>query len=90
RSDTADGDTPRWTVAIAENRVKLDANLNELGVHCRRFWFPIHTQQPYKESDDRFPNSTRMVPKAIWLPSAFQLSDDDIGYVCKLIRNFYE
>lgn len=88
--DTANGETPQWTDAVAENRDKLDAFLNERGAHCRRFWFPIHTQQPYKESGDRFPNSTLMVPKAIWLPSAFQLNDDDVRYVCDLVRNFYE
>jgi dTDP-4-amino-4,6-dideoxygalactose transaminase len=60
------------------------------GACCRRYWYPLHTQQPYKGPDDRFPNSTRLIPKAIWLPSAFQLADDDVRYVCDLIRNFYE
>ncbi len=87
--DTAGGEVPQWTDAIAENRDKLDSYLNEQNVQCRRFWFPIHTQQPYREPDDRFPNSTRMTRNAIWLPSAFQLKDDDIIYVCDLIRNFY-
>jgi len=88
--DTAGGETPQWTDAIAERRDELDAYLNSHRVHCRRYWFPIHTQPPYREADDRFPNSVRLVPKAIWLPSAFQMSDDDVRYVCALIRKFYK
>jgi len=87
--DTAGGETPQWTDALAERRNELDTYLNGQGAFCRRYWFPLHTQQPYMEPDDRFPNSTRLAPKAIWLPSAFQLSDDDIRQVCDLIRKFY-
>ena len=88
--DTAGGEIPQWTDATAERRDQLDAYLNSHGVHCRRYWFPIHTQKPYHEADDRFPNSMRLVPKAIWLPSAFQMKDGDVRYVCSLIREFYK
>ena len=88
--DTAGGEIPQWTDAIAERRDELDAYLNSHRVNCRRYWFPIHTQKPYLEADERFPNSMRLVPKAIWLPSAFQMGDGDVRYVCSLIRKFYK
>jgi hypothetical protein len=30
-----------------------------------------------------------MMPKAVWLPSALSLTEDDIGAVCAGIRRFY-
>jgi dTDP-4-amino-4,6-dideoxygalactose transaminase len=36
-----------------------------------------------------FPNSTRVGKQAIWLPSAFQMTDDDVRSVCRLITKFY-
>lgn len=82
------GEVPLWTDALVERRNELDQYLQQRGAHCRRFWFPIHTQPPYRLSDDNFPNSTKVIPHAIWLPSAFTLSDDDIKTVCSWIREF--
>ena len=82
------GEVPLWTDAIVERRNELDQYLQQRGAHCRRFWFPIHTQAPYRLSDNNFPNSTKVMPQAIWLPSAFTLSDDDIMTVCSWIREF--
>ncbi|MCG6537074.1 MAG: DegT/DnrJ/EryC1/StrS family aminotransferase, partial [Syntrophales bacterium LBB04] len=79
----------QWTEAIIEKRDELDVYLPDHGVHCRRYWYPIHTQKPYREPDDRFLTSTRRAPKAIWLPSAFQMSDDDTRNVSKLIKQFF-
>jgi perosamine synthetase len=82
------GEIPLWTDAVVERRDELDRRLYEQGIQCRRFWFPIHTQAPYRLPDDNFPNSTRISPHAIWLPSAFTLSDDDVMTVSKSIREF--
>ena len=86
--DLDSGEQPQWVDALAERRDELDAFLASHGAHCRRFWFPIHTQKPYWRPDDGFPNSTRLARQALWLPSAFQLSDDDVRAVCDLIRQF--
>lgn len=82
------GETPLWTDALVERRNELDEYLQQRGAHCRRFWFPIHTQAPYRLSDDDFPNSTNVMPHAIWLPSAFTLLDEDILTVCTWIKEF--
>ena len=84
-----DGEQPQWVDAIADRRNELDAFLAGRGAGCRRFWFPIHTQKPYLRSDVAFPNSTHLCRSAIWLPSSFQMTDEDARHVATLIREFY-
>jgi perosamine synthetase len=86
--DIDGGEMPQWVDALVEDRDALDRHLRSRGAHCRRFWFPIHTQAPYRQPDDRFPNSTRVVPHALWLPSAFSLTDGDVQRVCEEIAGF--
>lgn len=86
--DTKAGVLPQWTDAIVQNRDGLDKFLRTNNIDCRRFWFPIHTQIPYRQNSKDFPVSSKMSPKAIWLPSAFTLKDEDIKYVCKMIKKF--
>jgi perosamine synthetase len=83
------GEQPQWIDALADRRDQLDEFLAKNGAGCRRFWFPLHTQKPYLSDDARFPNSTRVGKQAIWLPSAFQMTDDDVRSVCRLIKRFY-
>jgi dTDP-4-amino-4,6-dideoxygalactose transaminase len=83
------GEQPQWIDALAERRNELDAFMEKNGAGCRRFWFPLHTQKPYLQPDRAFPNSTRLCSQAIWLPSAFQMVDDDARSVCRLVRQFY-
>jgi len=87
--DVKAGEVPQWVDVLADNRDELDQFLRNQNMDCRRFWHPIHTQQPYKESDKRFAHSTKLSPKALWLPSAYTLTDEDIHAVCKQIQKFY-
>lgn len=82
------GAVPQWTDALSDCRDALVEFLAQHQVHCRRFWFPIHTQAPYRASDDRFPHSTRLVPQAFWLPSAFTMTDAEVDTVARLVRAF--
>jgi len=83
-----EGESPQWVDAIVERRDELDRYLLERNVHCRRFWFPLHSQKPYRQAADRFPNSARISRHALWLPSAFSLSDADVTAVCEYISEF--
>lgn len=87
--DVDRGETPQWVDAIADRRDALVAHLRRAGMHCREFWFPIHTQRPYAAPDDQFPVSTRLMPQAVWLPSALRLTEADVALVCAEIRRFY-
>lgn len=88
--DVEAGEQPQWVDALAERRDELDDFLASNGAGCRRFWFPLHTQKPYLRDDRDFPNSSRVGKQAIWLPSAFQMTDEDVLSVCQLIKRFYE
>ncbi len=84
----ATGEVPQWTDVLVERRDDLYDYLAARGIRGRRFWLPLHTQAPYRMSCEQFPNSTKQIPHAMWLPSAFTLSDDDISTVCREIREF--
>ncbi len=88
--DVDRGETPQWVDALAEDRDALVAHLERTDIHCRPFWYPVHTQQPYRAPDDRFPVAMRVVPKAVWLPSALSMTDDDVRVVAARVREFYE
>jgi len=82
------GEVPQWTDVLVKRRDELYDHLAARGILGRRFWYPLHTQTPYRMPCGQFPHSTKQVPHAMWLPSAFTLSDDDVAAVCNEIRNF--
>lgn len=82
-----DDEVPQWTDAIVEDRDRLMGALRRQGMQSRNFWFPLHTQAPYRQPDARFPNATWVGPRAVWLPSAFTLSDDDVLTVCHALKH---
>ena len=88
-ADLAGGEIPQWTDVLAEKRDALVRHLEEQGMRCRKFWHPLHTHPPYRCPDTEFPTSSALVPKALWLPSAFQLGEKEVVGVCKEIRVFY-
>jgi perosamine synthetase len=87
--DLNDGAVPQWMDVLTDQRDELDRDLREHHMDCRPFWYPIHTQAPYRLSDDVFPHSSRQVPRAMWLPSAFTLTDEDVARVCGQVRRFF-
>jgi len=84
------GEVPQWTDVLADRCDELYAHLAEQGMRGRRFWHPLHTQKPYQTSGHRFPHSVKQIPRAMWLPSAFTLSDAQVRTVCEEIRGFLE
>jgi len=86
--DIQSGEVPQWVDVLVEERDQLDAKLNENNIHCRRFWHPLHRQKSYLRPDQDFPHSSNLSAKALWLPSAFSLSDDDIKRVSTEIKTF--
>jgi len=87
--DLSSGETPQWVDAIVERRDDLDTFLLERNVHCRRFWFPIHTQKPYKLADELLPHSSKIGPRALWLPTPLNITDADVLQVCAYIKEFH-
>lgn len=86
--DVDHGEVPQWTDAIVDRRGDLDRYLAERGAGSRRFWFPIHTQAPYRRPDADFPAAAAVGPKALWLPSAFTFTDEELERVTTFVRGF--
>ncbi len=87
--DVENGERPQWVDAISFKKNELVKYLLERGIQCRNFWFPIHHQKPYKQSDESFLNSIFVSKNAFWLPSAFTLEIEEINMVCNAIREFF-
>ena len=81
-----DGERPQWTDAEVEKRNELHDALKERGMHCRRFWHPLHMQAPYKLPDDALPAAMRVSYQSLWLPSSLTMSDEELDRVCDAIR----
>jgi perosamine synthetase len=88
--DTQNGAVPQWTDALCDRRDALEQHLSARGIGSRKFWFPLHTQEPYRAPDAAFPHAIAATKRALWLPSAFTLEDDDVKSVIDHIRAFYE
>jgi perosamine synthetase len=85
------GESPLWTDALVPGRRdQLDAHLAAKRMGCRRFWHPLHAQAPYQRDAGRFPAATRASSDALWLPSAFSLTDDEVGRVCAEVAAFLD
>jgi perosamine synthetase len=82
------GEIPQWIDIVCDRRDELECHLAGLGMECRRFWHALHTTAPYGCPAEQFPVATAVVPRALWLPSAFTLSDADVQNVCQAIRTF--
>tara|TARA_B100001248_G_scaffold50550_2_gene32692 strand:- start:3307 stop:4425 length:1119 start_codon:yes stop_codon:yes gene_type:complete len=84
------GEVPLWTDVIAyKKRDKLINYLKLNGVECRKFWFPLHLQKPFKQSSKNFKVSSLIFKKLFWLPSSLSLNEKKITFICDLIKRFY-
>lgn len=90
QTDSQGGTVPQWTDALVERRDELFEYLEERSAHCRKFWHPMHSHKPYRRPDSEFPVASALVPRALWLPSAFQLTEADVSEICEQIREFYQ
>tara|TARA_A100001015_G_scaffold299330_1_gene383254 strand:+ start:341 stop:1459 length:1119 start_codon:yes stop_codon:yes gene_type:complete len=84
------GEVPLWTdVIVKKNRDNLIKFLKKNHIECRKFWYPLHQQRPFKDSNKYFETSTLISKKLFWLPSSMNLTEKKINYICNLIKMFY-
>ena len=86
--------TPWFIDVLADNKLGLQAYMKEHGVGTRVMYPPINRQVAYmnvygEPDDSQFPVSNLVGEKGLWLPSASQLTDEDIISICKRIKSFY-
>lgn len=88
--DTNLEETSPWFIDIfVPEPDELAAFLKEHGVHTRRVYPTLHNLPFYNMQGD-FPVSTHISKHGLWLPSASNLEDEDVEYVCERIRSFYQ
>tara|TARA_B100001248_G_C27389224_1_gene461401 strand:+ start:243 stop:1358 length:1116 start_codon:yes stop_codon:yes gene_type:complete len=88
--DIKNGEVPLWTDAYAyKKRDKLIEFLKKNSIECRKFWYPLHLQKPFKEKNSKFKTSSKIYNKLFWLPSSLNLNEKKITLVCNLIKKFY-
>lgn len=81
--------TPWFIDIICEDRDSLMNFLKENGIGTRVMYPPINKQAAYNLDGD-YPVSNLIGKKGLWLPSATQLSDEEIMNICLKIRQFYQ
>ncbi len=82
--------TAPWFIdALVEDRDALMASLKESGIGSRVMYPPINKQRAYNIAGEH-PISNLVGKKGLWLPSAVQLTNYEVDYICKSVREFYQ
>lgn len=81
--------TPWFIDSLADNREELQQYLKENGIGTRIMYPPINKQEAYQVAGNH-PISNLVGEKGLWLPSAAQLTDQEITHICKMISIFYD
>lgn len=80
--------TPWFYDILCDDREKLIDYLKENGVGSRKFYPALHSEPAYGYDGD-FPVTQEISERGLWLPSWVDLTDEQVVYICKLIRQFY-
>lgn len=81
--------TAPWFIdCLVEKRMELQTYLKEKNIGTRIMYPPINKQKAYSVSGEH-PVSDLIGEKGLWLPSATQLTDQEIDYITSEISNFY-
>lgn len=80
--------TPWFIDIIVEKREELQNFLKDNNIGTRVMYPPINKQKAYNISGEH-KVSNMVGDKGLWLPSPGQLTNNEINYICKKIREFY-
>ncbi len=81
--------TPWFIDVLAENRNELQVYLKQNKIGTRIMYPPINTQKAY-QIPGKYSVSNEVGKKGLWLPSASQLKNKEIEYICNNIKQFYK
>lgn len=83
-------DTCPWFFDIlCERREELMRYLKDRGIGSRPFYPPLHAEPAYGYNDLHFPITEYIAARGLWLPSSINITDQQIEYICNIIREFY-
>lgn len=83
-----------WMYAIVVrpniDRDKLRYYLAARGIETRNFFVPMHLQPVHYErfKGQRFPVSEDLMQRGFYLPSATELTHDEVDYICTVLAGF--
>jgi len=80
--------TPWFIDALFEDRNELQKYLKEKGIGTRIMYPPINKQTAYQYPGN-YPVSNKVGESGLWLPSAAQLSEEQLSFICGEIQTFY-
>ena len=81
--------TPWFIDILVENRENLQVWLKDKGIGTRIMYPPINKQVAYNIPGDHSV-SNLVGEKGLWLPSAAQLTNVNIEYICLKIKEYYQ
>ena len=85
--DSKSDEVTQWMDILIDDRERVVKMLAEIDIDCRPFWYPLHTNTPYADNDQKFGNTISVSSRGVWLPSNFGLTESEVDYVCDVIRN---
>ncbi len=80
--------TPWFIDVLVEDRENLIAFLKENNIGTRLMYPPVNKQKAYQVPGE-YPVSNMVGERGLWLPSASQLTNSQINYICEKIERFY-
>lgn len=81
--------TPWFIDLLADNRDELSTFLKKWGIVTRVMYPPINKQVAYQIQGEH-PVSNKVGSNGLWLPSASQLTDNQIAFICEKVVSFYK
>jgi perosamine synthetase len=81
--------TPWFIDSLADRREDLILHLKNAGIGSRVMYPPINRQEAYQLPGE-YPVSNEVGLKGLWLPSAVQLTNNEIDHIVDCILDFYQ
>ncbi|TSC63133.1 MAG: perosamine synthetase [Parcubacteria group bacterium Gr01-1014_48] len=79
---------PHRVVIFVPEAEPLIKHLVARGIGARTLFMPMHSQPCYN-TGEKFPMTEKLYKTGVCLPSAPSLRDEQVGFVCEIIKNFY-
>ena len=84
-------DTAPWFFdVLVEDREGLKSYLKENNIGTREFYPALHLEPVFDRKKETYPVAEEVGKKGLWLPSAVQLTNEQILFICKKIKEYYK
>lgn len=81
--------SPWFFDILVEDRENLKNYLKENGIGTREFYPALHSEPVFNRINENYPVAKEVGEKGLWLPSAVQLTDEQVEFICQKIKQYY-